>query len=120
MPAKVNASWFRMATEYGLFNEDREFFLGVNYAGETDEWENHYAWVRVRLLDDWDLAGSEVERLRSWMAGLHTSRFVPEFTMVSLDGLALIETTVWGNGTVSTIAIRPSAAPEPHSPKRAS
>ena len=27
MPDKVNAGWFRMAAEYGLFNEDREFLL---------------------------------------------------------------------------------------------
>ncbi|MFI6603242.1 hypothetical protein ACIBHX_43965 [Nonomuraea sp. NPDC050536] len=109
MPDKVNAGWFRMATEYGLFNEDREFVLGVTYAPdeEPDERDAHRAWVRVRLLDDWDLVRSEVDQLRSWMAGLFTTRFVPEFTMVSLDGRTLINTTVWGDGTVSTIAIRP-------------
>ncbi|MFI6539089.1 hypothetical protein ACIBHY_41995 [Nonomuraea sp. NPDC050547] len=122
MPAKVNASWFRMATEHGLFNEDREFFLQVNYSAEGDpeDWNEHQAWVRVRLLENWDLAGSEVEQLRSWMAGLHAERFVPEFTMVSLDGLALIQTTVWGNGTVSTIAIRPTAMSQPQLPERQS
>lgn len=31
MADKVNASWYRMATEYGLFDEDREFLLGVDY-----------------------------------------------------------------------------------------
>ncbi len=87
MPVKVNASWFRMASEYGLLNEDREFLLLVNYADEEDE----------------------VERLRSWIATTFTPRFVPEFRMVSLDGQTVVETTVWGNGTVSTIAIRPSA-----------
>lgn len=97
-----------MASEFGLFNEDREFLLFVNYADDGDEWDDHYAWIQVRLLDDWDLASSGVVQLRSWIAGTMTSRFVPEYRMVSLDGMALIETTVWGNGTVSTIAIRPS------------
>lgn len=41
------------------------------------------------------------------MASLLTERFIPEFTVVSLDGCVLMNTTVWGNGTVSTIAIRP-------------
>ncbi|MFE3454947.1 hypothetical protein ACFXJ8_39095 [Nonomuraea sp. NPDC059194] len=109
MPVKVNASWLRMASEFGLFNKDREFLLLVNYADEEDEWEDHSGWVQVRLLDEWDLAASGVEQLRSWIAGTFTPRFVPEFRMVSLDGQTVIETTVWGNGTVSTIAIRPSA-----------
>ncbi|RAJ77001.1 hypothetical protein K377_06170 [Streptomyces sp. PsTaAH-137] len=41
------------------------------------------------------------------MGGLLTERFVPEFTVVSLDSRVLLNTTDWGNGTVSTIAIRP-------------
>ncbi|MBB5962677.1 hypothetical protein [Planomonospora venezuelensis] len=109
MPDKVNASWFRMATEYGLFNEDREFLLAVTYSesDDVDDIEEHRAWVRVRLLDEWDWVASEVDQLRSWIAGTFTTRFVPEFTVVSLDGRMMMNTTVWGNGTVSTIAIRP-------------
>ncbi|MEV0581469.1 hypothetical protein [Nonomuraea sp. NPDC050310] len=109
MPDKVNAGWFRMATEYGLFNEDREFLLSVCYAQywETGTGDDDIAWIRVRLLDAWDLVGSEVDLLRSYMAGLFTERFVPEFTMASLDGRMMLTTTVWGNGTISTIVIRP-------------
>ena len=44
------------------------------------------------------------------MAGPLTERFVPEFTMASLDGQMKLNTTVWGNGTVSTIVIRPHDA----------
>ncbi|OUC94315.1 hypothetical protein [Streptosporangium minutum] len=115
MPDKVNASWFRMATEYGLFNDDREFLLAVEYAeyGEAGDEEAHTAWVRVGLLDDWDFVASEVDQLRSWMAGLHTTRFIPEFTVASLDGRTMMNTTVWGDGTVSTIAICPSYEEEP-------
>ncbi|MEO3788547.1 hypothetical protein ABGB12_34920 [Actinocorallia sp. B10E7] len=109
MPDKVNASWFRMATEYGLFNEEREFLLAVDYArdDEADGGEDHRAWALVRLLDDWDWVASEIDQLRSWIAGTFTTRFVPEFTVASLNGRTMMNTTVWGNGTVSTIAIRP-------------
>ncbi|WP_101789144.1 hypothetical protein [Nonomuraea indica] len=109
MPNKVNASWFRMATEYGLLNEDREFLLAVDYAGDdgADDGEDHRGWAHVRLLDDWNWVTSEIDQLRSWIAATFTRRFVPEFTVVSLDGKVMMNTTVWGNGTVSTIAIRP-------------
>ncbi|MFJ9668218.1 hypothetical protein ACIRPP_26995 [Streptomyces sp. NPDC101219] len=108
MPEKVNTGWFRMAATYGLFDSDREFLLGVNYAGPDEEPASHHAWAQVRLLDDWDLVASEVDQLRSWFAALFTTRFVPEFSAVSLDGRTSLTTTVWGNGTVSSIAIRPS------------
>jgi hypothetical protein len=32
MADKVNASWCRMALEYGLFSEEREFLLAVDFA----------------------------------------------------------------------------------------
>ncbi|GAA1384099.1 hypothetical protein [Catellatospora chokoriensis] len=99
---RVNAGWWRMATEFGLLDEQREFLLAV---------DPEIAWVRVRLLDEWDIAGSGVPALRSSFAGLFTDRFVPEFTTVSLDGRMLMNTTVWGDGTVSTIVIRPDRLP---------
>ncbi|MEU6799152.1 hypothetical protein ABZ907_46315 [Nonomuraea wenchangensis] len=109
MPEKVNAGWIRMATEFGLFDEDREFLLSVCYARywETGTGDDDIAWVQVRLLHEWDFVASEVDLLRSWMAGMFTERFVPEFFMASLDGRMMLNTTVWGNGTVSTIVIRP-------------
>jgi hypothetical protein len=108
MPDKVNAGWFRMATEHGLFNDDRELLLSVCYARywETGTGDDDIAWVQVRLLDKWDFVASEVDLLRSYMAELSTTRFVPEFTMASLDGRMMMDTTVWGNDTVSTIVIR--------------
>jgi hypothetical protein len=109
MADKVNASWYRMATEYGLFDEEREFLLGIDctHPEQEEHEEDNWAWLRVRLLDGWDLVASEVVQLRSGFATLFTTRFVPEFTVVSLDGRMMMNTTVWGNGTVSTIAIRP-------------
>jgi len=106
MPAKINASWWRMATEYGLLDDQREFLLRVDYR-DPQAIEPEGAWVRVRLDEDWDLAGSGATALRSWFAGLFTDRFVPEFTMVSIDGRTLLNTTVWGNGTVSSIVVCP-------------
>ena len=104
MPAKVNAGWWRMVTEYQVLDERREVLLSVNYG---DPGEAEYAWVRVRLAGHWDLAGSGSINLRSGFAGLFTDRFVPEFSMLSTDHQAMLNTTVWGNGTISTIVIRP-------------
>jgi hypothetical protein len=106
MQSKVNAGWWRMATEYGILDNRREFLLSVNYSG-PDDVEPEYAWAKVRLSDQWDLAGSGSTTLQSGFGGLFTDRFVPEFSMLSLDHRAMLNTTVWGNGTVSTIVIRP-------------
>lgn len=104
--AKVNAGWFRMATEYGLFDEERGFLLCMR--NPQVDGGPHAEWVRVRLLEDWDLAGSEVALLGfGRFPAERGDRATPEFAMVSLDGRTLISTTLWGNGTVSTIAIRP-------------
>lgn len=113
MPDKVNASWYRMATEHGLFDEQREFLLAVDYGGPEDDDPEELlrGWARVRLCDGWDLVRGEVDQLRSSMASLFTRRFVPEFTALSLDGRVVMNTTVWGNGTVSTIAVRPESTP---------
>jgi hypothetical protein len=59
--AKVNACWLRMATEFGLLDQEREFLIGVDYSQVFSEPES--AWVRVRLLETWDLVDSEVTLL---------------------------------------------------------
>ena len=106
---KVNAGWHRMATEHGLLDHKREFLLAVGRVrlGEDPDDEPYEIWFRVQLLHDWDLVGSEVDLLWSGFASLFTERFVPEFTMASLDGRMMLQTTVWGDGTLSTIVIRP-------------
>ncbi|MFE7531981.1 hypothetical protein ACFU7Y_40750 [Kitasatospora sp. NPDC057542] len=106
---KVNAGWHRMAAEFGLFDEKREFLLALGRArlGDDSDDEPYEVWFRVQLLDEWDLVGSEVDLLRSGFATLFTDRFVPEFTVASLDGQMMMSTTVWGDGTLSTIVIRP-------------
>lgn len=102
---KVNAAWMRMAVDYGLFNQYREFLIKVDYSRSSSE--ANYSWVCVRLQDDWDIAGSRVELFRSSLASFMTDRYVPEFSALSVDYRVLAELTVWGDGTVSTIVIRP-------------
>ena len=92
---KVNAAWIRMAVDYGLFD----------YSGSSPE--PILSWVRARLRDDWDIAGSGVGLLRSPLIALFPGRFLPEFTSLSLDHRVLVGITAWGNGTVSTIAVQP-------------
>ncbi|MBO2465366.1 hypothetical protein [Actinomadura violacea] len=107
LAAKLNAGWLRMAVEFGLFNEQREFLISVDYS-EDPVYEPEQAWAQVRLLEKWDFAGSGVEQFRGHFAGMFTTRFVPEFWALSLDQRVLTNTTIWGNGTVSTIVIRPA------------
>ncbi|WP_404953238.1 hypothetical protein [Streptomyces sp. 147326] len=109
MADMVNSSWYRMARDYGLLDHDREFLLATTLEaiGGDPEDEPYLLWFRIRLLDAWDLVRSEVSLLRSGFARVFTDRFVPEFTVASLDGRMMMNTTVWGNGTVSTIVIRP-------------
>ena len=106
MPAKVNAGWYRMAREFGLFDERREFLLLIDQ-GDGTTIEPDLAWLRVRLVERRDLASSGSTFLRSSFAALFTERFVPEFTTLSLDGKMILTTTVWGDRTVSTVVIRP-------------
>lgn len=108
--AKLNAGWLRMATEFGLLGGRREFLVNVDYSESEDAEDPARAWVRVRLTDNWDIAGSGVERLGGQVIFGSSARYVPGFWALSLDQRVLLETTVWGNGTVSTIAIRPDFA----------
>ncbi|MFI5495935.1 hypothetical protein [Actinoplanes sp. NPDC051859] len=69
MPAKVNADWLHMATEYGVLDSRRECLLSVDYS-DPDEVSPEYAWVKVRLSDQWDPAGSNSTALRSGFGGV--------------------------------------------------
>jgi hypothetical protein len=97
---KVNAGWIRLATEYGLFTDDREFLLAVSYAeGINPESDAELAWVRVRLDDKWSIADGTVPALG-----------IPEFTAMSINESTLMRTTLWGNGSISTLVVpEPSA-----------
>jgi hypothetical protein len=95
---KLNAGWFRTAEEHGLFTADREFLLEVNYAeGDDPLTEAECAWVKVQLLDGWNIAGGTVPALGTQVS--------PEFTAMSVDEKALMRMTLWGNGTTSTLVV---------------
>ena len=80
--SKVNAGWFRMATEHGLFDEERGFLLCVDYSEVYGEPQAE--WVRVRLREGWDLVGSRVAPLGFGpFPATHRVVFTPEFAMVS-------------------------------------
>lgn len=99
---KLNAGWLRLADEHGLLNNDREFLLEVDYAEDGDDWPE-LAWIRVRLEDEWSIAEGSVPALGR-LGG-------PEFTALSIDERALMRTTLWGNGSVSSLVIvRPATA----------
>lgn len=101
--AKVNTGWLRMAVEFGLFDERREFLFSVDYP-EDPVYAPEPAWVRVRLVEERDISGSStVDQPSAYFA----TRFTPEFWALSLDRRMLMTTTIWGNGTVSAIVIRP-------------
>ena len=112
--AKLNGGWLRMATEFGLLSDRCEFLVNVDYSESVDTGDPERAWVRVQLTGEWDIAGSGVERLGGHVVLGSTVRYVPAFWALSLDQRVLLETTLWGNGTVSTIAIRPSDPPSRH------
>jgi hypothetical protein len=99
---KLNAGWLRLATVCGVLNHEREFLLEVDYALEGEDWPQ-LAWIKVQLLDDWSIADGTVDALGGFAA--------PEFTALSVDGQALMRTTLWGNGSISSLVIpEPSVA----------
>ncbi|WKK23757.1 PE-PGRS family protein [Streptomyces olivoreticuli] len=74
--AEVNAQWHRLATEGGIIGEDGVFLIDVAGTGAPR------LWTRVRLTDQWDLAGVLGERPGQ-----------PEFIALSMDGNTLLGAT---------------------------
>ncbi|MFI9168258.1 PE-PGRS family protein [Streptomyces lincolnensis] len=72
----VNQEWHRLATELGVLGADGVFLVEV-----AGDWTGcaPRRWTRVRLGDDWDLAGA--------LKGM-------EFMTLALDGDALVAATV--------------------------
>ncbi|MES5818720.1 PE-PGRS family protein [Streptomyces sp. RG80] len=70
---ELNAQWHRLATEAGVLDADGVFLLHTSGSG---------GWVRVRLTEDWDLAGVLGERPGQ-----------PEFVTLSPDGDMLLGAT---------------------------
>jgi hypothetical protein len=77
--AELNAQWHRLAVEYGILGEDGVFLIDV---ANTRTGSGPQQWTRVRLAEEWDLAGVLGERSGQ-----------PEFVAVSVDGDALLGAT---------------------------
>ncbi|MEU6347857.1 hypothetical protein ABZ896_00815 [Streptomyces sp. NPDC047072] len=73
--AELNAQWHRLASETGVLGDDGVFL--VDFSGNEGR-----KWVRVRLTDDWDLAG---------VLGPRPGQ--PEFLTLSLDGDVMVGVT---------------------------
>jgi hypothetical protein len=71
--AELNAQWHRLATGAGILGGAGVFLVDFSGSG---------GWVRVRLTDDWDLAG---------VLGPRPGQ--PEFLTLSLDGDAMVGAT---------------------------
>ncbi|GGY69758.1 hypothetical protein [Streptomyces omiyaensis] len=103
--ARANAGWFELATETGLFSDDRRFLLAVNVPrpGAVDDTDVEAVWSLVELLEDWDIMGAGCE------AGITGSRHgFPAFVMSALDGSVFVQGTVWQDG------IGTAVLPAPH------
>ncbi|WP_329109857.1 hypothetical protein OG792_13550 [Micromonospora sp. NBC_01699] len=95
---KANAGWFRLASEYGLFSQSREFLLGVDFAGQDAA--PILRWVRVQLQDDWDIMGAGAA---SGILGAGSGW--PGFVMMSLDGEVIVGGTTWQR-SIGSLAVR--------------
>ncbi|KAA2258832.1 hypothetical protein F0L68_23730 [Solihabitans fulvus] len=85
---KANAAWFQLASDGGLLGADREFLVGVDFA-DRDEIPI-LRWVRVQLMDEWDIVGAgAASGILGWAYGR------PGFAMLSLDGSVVVRGTVW-------------------------
>lgn len=98
---KANVGWFDLACEFGLFDAEGDFLVGVDYA-ERDA-VPILRWIRVRLLDGWDVVG------RGAASGILGSQSgYPGFVMLSLDENVILCGTTWQD-SVGSIAV-----PFPH------
>ncbi|MFG2045010.1 hypothetical protein [Dactylosporangium sp. NPDC048998] len=93
----ANAAWWRLATEYRLFDERHEFLLSV---GPTDgEIPASPHWARVRLHDDWDILGRGAAK-----GVLGGPPGHPGFVMLSLDGGVAVGGDTWDD-SISIIVL---------------
>ncbi|MFD0850920.1 hypothetical protein ACFQ07_01660, partial [Actinomadura adrarensis] len=82
----VNAAWFRLAGEFGLFGEEREFLLDLEAGGTLDCCDDGPRnWARVRLVEERVLVGA-----------LSGDGGRPDFLALSLDGSVLLSVTTEG------------------------
>ena len=108
--AKANADWHELATEYGLYSEERKFLLSLPIPVVSEGAENladdeppEAVWGLVELLDTWDVMGKGGEvRITGWDYGC------PAFVMSAVDGSVFVQGTMWQD------SIGTAVLPAPH------
>jgi hypothetical protein len=97
---RVGQEWFRLAARYGLFDGAGEFLLAVSADDATG-----VAWLRVRLLETWNLM-----RVAGAVTGTER-RGRPELRMLSLDGQVSTGVTTSQDGVEILVLLGPGHAP---------
>lgn len=78
--AELNRQWHRLAVEHTVINSNGEFLINVAGHSCRSRWCEH--WTRVRLTEQWDLAG---------VLGPRPGQ--PEFVAMSTDGESVLGVT---------------------------
>ncbi|MFE3787084.1 hypothetical protein [Streptomyces goshikiensis] len=102
--AKANADWYELATEFGLFSEERRFLLSlpVPVASEGADEPPEAVWGLVELLDAWDIMGKGGEvGITGWAYGC------PAFVMSAVDGSVFVQGTMWQDSMGTAILPAP-------------
>jgi hypothetical protein len=96
----ANSEWYRLALRGGLFSEvDSRFLVAINCADrDSPQWR----WVRVELLNEWDIVGAGAS---SGILGNGPCR--PSFVMLSLDGGVILRCDV-GEASIDFSVVRES------------
>lgn len=98
---KANAEWYRLAQDGGLLaGVGSQFLVAVN---RTERDSPQWWWVRVELLNEWDIVGAgAASRI------LGNGPCLPSFVMLSLDGNVILRCDV-GQMSIDFSMVR-----EPH------
>ncbi|MDT0453794.1 hypothetical protein [Streptomyces hesseae] len=96
----ANSAWFRLANDEGLFDRKGEFLLAVNRA-EWDDELSDMVWVRVGLMDEWDIFRSHSDSYPD----IFGYEGYPEFVMLSTDGNLVLQATNWDNGSMGLVLL---------------
>ncbi|MEY9934588.1 hypothetical protein ABH926_009256 [Catenulispora sp. GP43] len=97
---RANTGWHEWCLKRGVFDERRDFLVAVRIS-DRDYW-----WARVELDDPWDIMGAGAAGI------LGIRRGFPRFTMMSLDGTAIISGTDWEIGVGCICALNPQDVPK--------
>jgi hypothetical protein len=85
---KANSAWFKLVSEHGILDPNREFLLVIG--GHERPLSSVPQWARVQLLDVWDIIGvGGATGVLGYDAGC------PEFIMAPLKGDSVLRGTTY-------------------------